>query len=132
MAFSVIRKTAADEHRRKMFRRLWLTKYVESTPQMPQEESPDEAIYRSEIQMMFRQALASLPRRQQEVMQLVFYHDFSLEVAAKVMRVSVGSARTHYERGKKRLRQRGQSTGSGLAMTHGCLEYDLRGLHENF
>jgi RNA polymerase sigma-70 factor (ECF subfamily) len=48
--------------------------------------------------------LATLPERQQQVLHLVFYQDLSLREAAEVLGVRVGTARVHYERGKKRLR----------------------------
>lgn len=45
-----------------------------------------------------------LPKRQQEVLLLVFYHNLTLEKTAEIMRISLGSVRTHYDRGKKNLK----------------------------
>lgn len=103
--FAVIRKTAADQRRKNLMRALTTLRAAERGTAASRSERPDESAYRAEIQVVFRRALARLPRRQREALELVFYHELNLQEAATVMGVSLGSARTHYERGKKRLRQ---------------------------
>ena len=50
-------------------------------------------------------ALARLSARQREVLHLVFYEGVSIAEAAEVLQIGVGSARQHYERGKRHLRR---------------------------
>jgi len=53
--------------------------------------------------LFFAEALNHLPARQREILQLVFYHDASINQAAEVLNISQGSARKHYDRAKKSL-----------------------------
>ncbi len=48
-------------------------------------------------------ALHLLSPRQREMLQLVFYHGMTIEEAANTLGIAVGSARTHYTRGKRNL-----------------------------
>lgn len=104
--FAVIRKTAATEYRRRLLRSFRLTGDPEEIlERVAPHETQSAGLERSELQAHFQTALKSLPKRQREALHLVFYEDLSLREAADVMGVSIGSARQHYERGKKRLRE---------------------------
>jgi len=52
----------------------------------------------------YRILLNQLSNRQQQVLLLTFYYDLSLSDVAKVMSLSIGTVRTHYQRGKENLK----------------------------
>ena len=100
--FGVIRRTAAEERRRRALGRfLPLSRFNGRDPG----PSPDERVARAEATARLVAALRRLPARQRELLHLVFYQDLSIAEAAGVLGVSVGTARTHYERGKRGLRR---------------------------
>ncbi|MEZ4586941.1 MAG: RNA polymerase sigma factor [Gemmatimonadales bacterium] len=100
--FGVIRLTAREHARRqwvsgRRIERWWRER--ETEPDAP--AGPDE-----ELTRRLERALAGLSGRQREVLHLVFYQDLTIEAAAEVLGMPVGTARTHYQRGKDRLRKR--------------------------
>lgn len=102
--FGVVRRVALERRRRQRVRDLaWLRRGgVADAP--PPEPGPVEALERSRAAARLRRVLARLSPRQRNVLHLVFYGDMSIAEAAQVLGISAGSARTHYERGKRRLR----------------------------
>ncbi len=116
--FGVIRLTALEERRRHWLRSLRLSRlarepFPEGSPADAGQERDREAGTK-----LFRNALDRLPRRQREVLHLVFYQDLTLQEASVVMKVSLGSARKHYDRAKAALRRR-------LAKTEFSHEYAI-------
>lgn len=104
--FGVIRFTAHEDFRRLRGRETLLGRLTSlfSGPAQDPRPCPARQLELDEQAAALRQALNQLPARQAEVLHLVFYQDLSLSEAASVMKVSLGSARQHYERGKARLR----------------------------
>ena len=99
--FSVIRNTTVDLQR-KHLRRLRLLQNVEQLGAPPPVPDHEQVEARSRLLVG---ALDQLSDRQRSVLLLVFYHEMTIEEAAMALEVSLGTARTHYERGKSRLRQ---------------------------
>lgn len=102
--FGVVRHTAAEERRRWIWRKLRLLPQESADAVASGRKPAEQSLVESELRAQFLRMLGALPRRQREVLHLVFYQEMTLEEAAAAMSVGIGSARTHYERGKKKLR----------------------------
>lgn len=105
--FGVIRVTAL-ERRQKLSRRAaalrrhWLERGGGDSPE--EVPGPQSDVERSERSLRLLAALKKLPERQRDTLHLVFYQGLTIEEAAAVLGVALGTARTHYERGKRSLR----------------------------
>ena len=100
--FAVVRRVAAETRRRRWFGESVLRRWREATPLDPV-PTPDETVNAKERGARVRHALQQLAIRQREVLDLVFFHGLTIEEAASVMGVALGTARVHYQRGKRHL-----------------------------
>jgi len=103
--FGVVRQTAIEQRRNHAVRSHALRRWLTGQPPAMPVPTPERLSVEAEAQLRLRRLLGCLSPRQRELLHLVFYQELTIEQAADVLRVSVGTARTHYERGKARLRE---------------------------
>ena len=103
--FGVIRRTAAETNHRQWLRRQLFDQWLVREPSPAPPSNPETSASASESRRNLLQAVAKLSTRQRQVLHLVFYQELTVEEASHVMEISLGTARTHFDRGKRRLRE---------------------------
>ena len=103
--FGVIARTAREVRRRAALGRWLPLASLLLGAESDGRPDPATALARDDETARLLSALARLPARQRQVLHLVFYEDMTIAEAAAVAGVSLGTARTHYERGKAALRK---------------------------
>lgn len=105
--FAVIRNHARSRWRRARQSLQTIARLASFAP-------PEEALIEMDSHADYRRsqdsdrimvAWRTLPARQREVLDLVFYRDLAIAEAAEVLGIALGTARMHYERGKAALRR---------------------------
>lgn len=103
--FGVVRNVARETRRKQRLRAMAFRSWFRSRPEPPPDPGPEGSTSDEETRRVLERLLALLSPRQRELLHLVFYQDLTIEQAASVCGLTVGTARTHYERGKARLKQ---------------------------
>ncbi|SFB49060.1 RNA polymerase sigma factor [Algoriphagus aquimarinus] len=91
--FSIIRYTAIDELRKAGK----VVSLMDSYDPIEIIEEVDGTNYEEIIKL--------LPEMQREVILMVFYHQMTIAQSAEILQIGLGTARTHYDRGKKKLKE---------------------------
>lgn len=96
----------ARARRRRLWRRtrLWL-RFAPSELGADASVDPVAAAADAQTTQHILRALDQLPKRQRDVVELVYYRGSSVAGAANILGMSVGSARTHFARAKQTLTQ---------------------------
>lgn len=100
--FGVIRRSALGHRRTRWLHRLLLERRADRLP-LPSTRGVPDTLEEEERVLTLEVALGRLSNRQREVVELVFQHELTVEEAATAMGIPLGTARTHYARGKARL-----------------------------
>ena len=103
--FGVIRRTAGERRRWHAVRAALFEGWRTTNP--GRDASPPDplaCVVRDDEARALVRALDRLSARQRDLLHLVFHQDLSIAEAAAALGLRIGTARTHYERGKRRLR----------------------------
>ena len=106
--FAVIKYTASEKIRKDKRRSILNLRLLggrgnEVAMEEAAPDDPEQSATQSQVSLSLRAALRQLPQRQREVLHLVFYAEMTLDESAQALDISLGSVRTHYHRGKRRL-----------------------------
>ena len=101
--FGVIRHVAHEEIRRRKRQRRHFHSIDSAVAQAHAPRGDHAEIEQRELAEQLGLALEKLSARQREMLHLTFYEGMTIEQAANVLEIAVGSARQHYHRGKVAL-----------------------------
>ena len=101
--FGVVRRVAAGRGRRRALHSRLLERFAGSAPSPEPVPDRQRLVEAASDKERLGVALAALPARQQQLVELVFHHGLSIRESADVLGVGLGTARTHYARAKQQL-----------------------------
>ncbi len=99
-AFRIIKNSAIDTFRKRK-REAMIMKVENTLTDTGYDGKLGDDFDQKIREQFFSRALSQLSDRQRQILQLVFYHDMSLNQSAEVLNISQGSVRKHYDRAKK-------------------------------